>query len=101
MGRAIDQAQGAKLLHQTAALFEYARPERVHRQALALEHVDVAKKTDGVFASREPVRPLAKIAEQGRIHLSEKFFDKIRAEIGVVVKKSSVARTGPSFADIA
>ena len=49
MRRLVDQSDSAELLHQPAALFESLGPEGLHRQALLLQHIDVAEKADGEY----------------------------------------------------
>src|SRR5581483_292899 len=63
--------------------------------------IDIAEKTDGVFAGGEPIRSLAKIAKQGRVHLAEEFANKRRTELRMVIKESRVARAGSGFTNVA
>ena len=100
MGRAIEQGQSAELLHQPAAFFENFRSEGVHRQALTLQHIDIAEKADGVLSRRQPIRPLAKITKQRRIHLAKEFTNERRPQLRLVVKESGIARARAGLTNI-
>src|SRR5688500_14140306 len=101
MRRSVDQSDRAKLLHQPAALFEGLRTEGFHRQPLLLQHIDVAEEANRVFSHRQPIGPLPVIAKKLDIHLAEKFADKRRTEVGMMIKQSRVARTWSRSADVA
>src|SRR5262249_59483695 len=76
MGSPIHQCQRAELLNQPPTVLKYAGTESIYRQALSLQNIDVAEKTDCEFPRRQPIRPLSKITKQSYVHLAKKTLDK-------------------------
>src|SRR5262249_4065200 len=101
MGSPIHKCQRTELLNQPPTFLKYARTESIYRQALSLQNIDVAEKTDRELPRRQPIWPLAKITKQSYVHLAKKTLDKRRPKFRMVIEEPCVAGAWPGFADIA
>src|SRR5215813_14881255 len=101
MGGPIHQCQRAELLNQPPTFLKYARTESIYRQALSLQNIDVAEKTDREFPRRQPIRPLSKITKQSYVHLAKKTLDKRRPKFRMIIEEPCIASAWAGLADIA
>ena len=85
-GAFLNKIHAALARTDESAFFELTRLEKLHRQSLLRRVFDIAdKKRNLKFTGAEPIDHLPLVARIGDIHLTEKSFDKLRAEIGMVV----------------